>query len=487
MILSIFRNNSEIGRVKPNPSSELVQKKQAEDYIQLNFELDEYLHLEIGDYISFEKTNQLYRLNSLPKIRNVQKKYSYECRFEGRLHNLYKSKVFLNTPANKTYKDYKFSLTGTAQTLLELIVSNLNEDGYDFEVGGAEETEPITFDFNNWNCYEALNEIAGTFNIEWSVQDNILSFLPPTAQHTELLIVGRLSGLRELERDNVDADKVYTVVYGFGEKKNIPPRPTYDSIQLHENRLMFGADSKLESNVDLYGRRTQVKEFEIFPHYTGTVTSKDSFNEIYDTGIDFDINNQLAEGLTPKIKFLTGQCIGMTFEIIYTTATGRIKLQPMTDESGEYPNETISPNVGDTYTIIDIIMPDSYINAAETRLQERTQQYLDEHDHHRHVYNAHLDNYYVRERGLVLDIGDLIRIVDNNFNIDKLYEVKELIQSITNPYDYRIKFGDILPISLQYRLRLSNFTLEQQIYKINRSTVENTSITNINETTWQRL
>jgi uncharacterized membrane protein (UPF0127 family) len=66
MIYQIFRNNILVADIKPDDNSELSQKKQTEDVIRLNFSLTENVDIRIGDYISFEKTKQLYVINDRP-------------------------------------------------------------------------------------------------------------------------------------------------------------------------------------------------------------------------------------------------------------------------------------------------------------------------------------------------------------------------------------------------------------------------------------
>ena len=63
MFVNIYRNNIAVASVKPLDSSELSQQKQLEDLVRLNFELDTYIPLQIGDYIILDKTSQKYYLN----------------------------------------------------------------------------------------------------------------------------------------------------------------------------------------------------------------------------------------------------------------------------------------------------------------------------------------------------------------------------------------------------------------------------------------
>lgn len=490
MYYSIFRNNELVVSVKPDDTSELVQKKQTEDYIRLNFSLDSFIDIQIGDYISFAKTEQLYRLNKKPRVVETPRDYRYECIFEGSIHELKKTKVFLTT--NKDgggyYKDYKFPLTGNAETFLSFIVDNLNRTGEGYTVGKFKSTGTATIEFNNWTAFESCVQLSNELGFDWYLNGKELNFDEKGYNTAYTFQSGRKNGFLSLTRTRVDNANLETVVYGYGSTKNLPPRIadegiTYDSPLLTENRLAFvGVDgeSKLEANVDKYGVIEAVKEFDIKPERIGEVTAIDSENFLvfYDDTIDFDIEQQKLPGIKPKVIFLDGQLIGLTFDIAYDHATHQITMDTFNDETGEYPNEVIKAAVGDKYVFVDIIMPDSYIVEAQTRLQAATQQYLDDQSDALDLYEGIVDESFVEENEIVLDLGDIIRVVSGIFLIDNLYEIKELTQKVTQPSKYNIKFGNILPKSLLALLQQVQFNNEQSIYNIQKTTLTTNQVTN---------
>lgn len=505
MIYQIFRNNIEIVQVKPLNNSELSQKKQQEDLIRLNFELSTYVDLKIGDYIGYEQTGQIYTLNKPPRVIESPKKYQYECIFEGAIHSLKKTKVFLETPkiSGGNYRDYKFPLTGNAQTFLQFIVDNLNRNEGGYSIGTYKETETQTVTFNNWNAYEAIESISSLLNFSWYLDGKTLHFDEKGFDSTQLFRVGRKSGLISLTRTRIESEDVETVVYGYGSTQNLPARsgnePTYDSELLTENRLSFiGVDgeSKLEKNTDLFGSIEVVKEFNsIKPEYVGQVTSVDENNVqiFFDTNVDFDIEQYKLSGIKPKINFLNGSLIGLNFDITYDHSTNQFLLDLYSDESGSYPNNILKPAVGDNYIIFDIGMPSTYITDAQQRLKDATQEYLDEVSSVREFFEAVLDDEYIARLDITLSLGDLVRIVSSTFQIDNLYEIKELVQNINNPEVYKIKFGDVLPRNLLATLKNSNFVTQQEIFNIQSNTYSTTQInnqvTNIvgTETAWESL
>ena len=478
--------------VKPDASSELIQKRQSEDYIRLMFSLDTYVELNIGDYIYHSETRQLYYLNKKPKISEVAKLFKYECIFEGLIHELKKTKVFLQTlkTGGGYYQDYKFPLTGTSETFLDFIVQNLNRNSTGWSSGGFKITETKIIQFNNWNVFEAIAEISKELGFDWYLNGKTIHFTGPVYTSPRVFQVGRKVGLMELTRMRVENQNIETIVYGYGSSDNLPPRMNeegvyYDSEVLTENKLCFsGVDgmSKLEKNVNLFGRIESVQEFEIKPERIGIITDvfEDDFLSFKDTEIDFNINTQLISNTPAKINFLSGLLMGYEFKLSeYNDADKKITLISYEDQAGIVPNENLKPAVGDQYVLLDIIMPESYISAAETRLQESTQAYLDEKSKNLEYYEAQVDEEFMELFGISLVLGELIRIVSTSFQIDNVYEIKELTRNLIDTNKYTIRFGDAVPKSLLSEIKLLAFNTNQQLYNIQRTTYNSTEITNI--------
>jgi hypothetical protein len=504
MLYTIFRNNLKLCDIKPQDSSELVQKEQAEDYIRMSFVLDAYVDIRIGDFISY--FNQLYVINNTPQVVENRGNFQYECTFEGVIHSLKKTKCILTTNKGNggAYNDYKFSLTGTARTFLQFIVDNLNRNStQQYTVGTYKETSTETVDFNNWNVFEAIQELATKLAFNWFLEGTVLHFDSCTVQKPYVFMVGSLTGFTYLTRYKAQSSEMATIVYGYGSTENMPPRVadtgiTYDSELLTENRLSFvGVDgrSKLENNVDLLGRIESVQEFDtIKPSFLGSVTALgNTVNVFFDSSVDFDLNQYLLSGIVPKITFLSGLLSGQTFTIGFGYSTKQYTLDTLTDETGTYPNTSIHAAIGDTYTLFDVYMPQSYIETAQTKLQAATQEYLDAHSTPQVYYEASVDDRYIKMNNYTLQLGDYIRIVSGVFGLDAMFPIKELVRNITNPNNYSIKFGDILPQGFVYSLKNANFTNKQTIYNISKEIITTNEVTNQvtnivgSETEWQQI
>lgn len=483
MIYTIFRNNIKVASVKPLSSSDLVQKSEESDYIELNFELSEIIDFQVGDFIYYPQTNSKYSLNFLPNIANNAGKYEYTCVFQGELHNIEKVKCFLDTPktGGGFYRDYNFELTGSVKTLLTFIVDNLNREMSGFIAGDYIESTEQTISFNNFNVYQAIIAIQEAFSFTWRLEGKTLHFASKTSDYAYIFQVGRLRGFKSLERIKNDEKKITTVVYGYGNTENLPS--TYVGDGLYKKRLSFvGVDglSKLEKNVDKYGIIEDVQEFDIQPEFTGIVSGVDAdIRVFYASNVPFDINSYLIPNVLPTIKFITGNLSGTEFNVSYNTSNGAFTVDYVTEGEITYPNETIKIALNDQFKILNIGFPSEYITDAQTRLKAATQTYIDKYSNPLQYFEADIDDQYIQSNGIELKLYDTIRVVSPIFNLDALYSIQELTQNITNPSKYTIKFGDILPKNLITKLNIATFNTSNSITNVSNSTVNNTEIQNI--------
>ncbi|MBP6976984.1 MAG: hypothetical protein PHD61_05650 [Bacteroidales bacterium] len=129
---------------------------------------------------------------------------------------------------------------------------------------------------------------------------------------------------------------------------------------------------------------------DIYPKSSLTVVSKTTEYKFV-SNLDFDLNAKDGGGNTiyriarvdARLTFNSGNLSGYGFAIkSFTPGTNEIELIPFTEESGQdIPSLTGTSyqfNVGDTYVITEINMPESYVTTAEEDLLEWGQdQYLD--------------------------------------------------------------------------------------------------------------
>jgi hypothetical protein len=205
----------------------------------------------------------------------------------------------------------------------------------------------------------------------------------------------------------------------------------------------------LDQNVALYGVIEHTEIFDdIYPHRTGTVTSVDAGNvfRFYDTSMNFDINAQLLPGLPAKVVFNTGQLAGYEFEIsTYNDGTKEfVILKNMDERVLDIPNATIKPGIGDEYVIIDIEMPQTYIDTAENDLLQKALAFLDTKSTPQVSYQLVIDPIYMRDNSYHVTIGDEVWLEDAEFNVLRKIRVVNVTRNLINEYDYQVELADFV-------------------------------------------
>lgn len=190
-----------------------------------------------------------------------------------------------------------------------------------------------------------------------------------------------------------------------------------------------GGESFLQAIAEssMYGVREGVKIFEeIFPTWAGvaSIVGATDIYTFFDNSIDFDINDYLIPGSTAKIHFQTGNLAGYEFNLKrFDSGTGRFVISPARDSNNlEIPNANAAFKIatGDTYTILDITLPQAYIDAAERKLFQEVKNHLDNVSKLSVIYEVELDRIYLKnhpvDRGIIFEVGDTITLKDDDLS-----------------------------------------------------------------------
>src|SRR5690606_29255319 len=168
----------------------------------------------------------------------------------------------------------------------------------------------------------------------------------------------------------------------------------------------------------------------------------------------FDLNDQQIEGA--KIVFTSGELGGQEFEIAsYDHSTKAMRINRLEESEGYFlPNSTFSPKIGDKYKLVGIIMPESYIIAAENKVAEKTIEYAEKHSHPSVGFEIELDELELRRRGLVgqLNVGTWIHVVSQKLSVDRYLRITELSYPISNPSKITAKISDVVSYTLAERI-----------------------------------
>jgi len=179
------------------------------------------------------------------------------------------------------------------------------------------------------------------------------------------------------------------------------------------------------AEAESYGTREGVKIFEdIYPTWSGVASiigATDIFT-FFDNSIEFDINDHLVAGTTPKIHFQTGNLAGYEFNLKrFDAGNGKFVISPaMNSDNFEIPNSNNAFKIaeGDTFVILDITLPQSYIDFAERKLFQAVKEQLDKNCLPTILLEAELDRIYLKNnpvsRDIIFEVGDTLKIVDQD-------------------------------------------------------------------------
>lgn len=227
---------SEIVTFKPEGTSSQQKKVMGDNIVSLQFTLNQIINFNIGDWtIVFGEKYFLARSAVVTKTSTY--KYIYQMQMVSLQYDLSKAQ-YMFYDSNNELREGDFSVTGTADIFIDLLIKNVNRLNPGWTKGGVVATETKTITFSKEDCGSALAHIAKEFDTEYYISalmvhlDKIYNATPYRFQY------GDGKGLYEIKRQEVDNTSVITRLYVFGSDKNLPP--DYPSSRL---RLSGGYDN----------------------------------------------------------------------------------------------------------------------------------------------------------------------------------------------------------------------------------------------------
>ncbi|SUJ26558.1 Uncharacterised protein [Sphingobacterium spiritivorum] len=198
-----------------------------------------------------------------------------------------------------------------------------------------------------------------------------------------------------------------------------------------------------------YGLIEATQVFDnIYPQREGTVTAvvagDGNWDKFTDTSIDFDVNDYLLS--TPaKIAFNTGQLAGYEFPLkSYNHATKQFVIAQNTDDNLTLPTNLIRPAVGDKYILIDIRMPQAYVDAAESKLLAAAQAYYAKNSDPslNFTYSVECDPIWFRDQNVNVLLGNTVIIFDNDLGINGEIRIAAYKRDLQIPSKYELEISD---------------------------------------------
>lgn len=476
------------GNVTAVTRAEQKRTLMGEDIVTMTVESAVKLDFAIRDQITIFGSK--YFLNSLPKMpKNGKRKFTYELTWEGRQYDLLKP-LYLDLGVDGISISPDFSLTGDLEFFMNVLVNCANRvfGTGKWALGLCPETDTRTFTFSNEKCLAVLQRLCKeeNYNKEFEITEadgvctiNIKNTIGSTLN--TVYEYGKSKGLYNLTRETVSQKDIITRLYVFGANKNLASdyRGFSQRLKIPSVDLSYIEDS---AAINLYGIIEDVKIFDnIYPHRTGTITSLgSSVLEFIDSAMDFDLNAvdgsgntlYLIPGTTAKIHFNTGNLAGYEFQVSsYDHSTKKFTLQAFSDERGQpFPDENSSAfqfGTSDEYVILDIRLPQSYIDTAEAELLAAGTAYFNIVKQPRVQYSQTFDELYFKQLYAgqptqnAFSIGDSVNIKDADIGVDKAIRLKSFRRDVLRPYRYNLDLYDYNEEALVNKLVTSSYETQR--------------------------
>lgn len=463
--------------------------------ISCSFESPVVINFAIGDYLTYRgEVFYLYYTPSQTKSASsgsAQDAFEYDLVFNTVDVELQNCQLLDYVPYGNDYHyqpSPSFSFVGTAKTFAERIQANMNRDypGWTIDVYEGVETEEAEIQIDNTSCWNALVMINKEFGLNFLVTKRRVKIGYPEDSLNHTFYYGKDNGLYQITR-NVNADEaIVTRLYAYGGERNIPSdyNKRESDFSGKRNLMLPGyletGKSYIESkNISAYGVREYTQLFEdIYPSIAGVelpgigrideLVSAEQITEETETSgsfkvtiknIGFNIKDYLTSE-TATISMRSGSLVGYEFDIVEViqlkNGNYEITLNKSTRDNFQVPNAGQNLSMGDRFILLNIKMPDKYVEYAEDKLLNAATSYLAEHDHVTYTYDIGVDEIYMARNGNLHDLireGMRLPLYDADFGTD--YSI--IVQSLS------IKEGGAIPV---YEISLSDKPIASTIDKI---------------------
>jgi len=444
-------------------------------YVQLSFETAEQVDFKTGSYILYGgRKFEIISQKARPEYNATTGGYKYTPKFEARQNHMKRRKVFWLKGANA---EATFSDTAKLASFGNLIADNMNAflGTTDWKVAAvpddlAKQVKLVSFDADY--CWDAINTIAETFDVEWWTVENgdeiwiyfgKLEFGTP--ERFELGDV--VSSIPEQKGDNSNygtrfyvfgSTRNLTSDYASSEQGGVTNHISETRLHLPNGQQYIDAWTPLDPN-DIV---EQVAFFEdIYPKNTETVTSIETVERSMDDGTKFDAYvmvcadtpftpDDLIEGETIGAHFTSGSLNGWDFELSINESDfdKKFEIIAQTQDSGEerpiiIPNESLHPEPGDTFVLTGVNLPEERIREAEQELLEAGKSWAAKNSSDTDVYPCPTNPVYCQENDKNYDVGQKVLLVGPRFGEQgRLSRIQGYEKKLYNEYIATYTVGD---------------------------------------------
>lgn len=518
-ITQITKRNGETIQLNTNEpfcfvkEATLTSSLMGDDYISLKIVSANWLSFAKGDKITIGGKEYSIRATTTREVVS-EGYYNYEPVFYGVMYDLMKT-IYRNCDKYGKSDKSTFDLTYTIKEFVQVLIYNMERDYpglWKFDVDNCPDTEAKTIQFSGVNCLQALQTLCNSeqFNLEFQItQDKGVRTIhigkfgkrinPPSG--ADFFEWGKGNGLYNLKEQKIDDKAIITRLWAEGGTTNIRSnyREYSERLQLpypqrknqYEHILSDGTIVKVGTETigiaddakryiedaelrDKIGSEEDVKTYDnIYPTRTGTVTAvvADDICAFIDDTMDFDLNKKddkgtvyLVDGTSAKITFTSGRLAGQQFELEakggYNHETKKFRIIPFTDNRGltipsAETQDAYRIEVGNTYKITDIYLPESYEQKAEEALWYAAMEDFKTATQAKAQYTLTLDRlYFLQELSRdtdtsVFEVGDYVPVKDTRFGIEKQMRIQKVTRNLLLEQDYQITLADTTAVSIQ--------------------------------------
>ena len=294
-----------------------------------------------------------------------------------------------------------FSFIGTPQTFAERIQANMDRDypgEWIISVHESVSAEEIEIEIDNVSCWNALVMINKKWGLNFSISGKNVKIGYPEEVLDHTFYYGKDNGLYQIERVFNTDEAIVTRLYAYGGERNIPSgyNKRESDFSGKTNLMLPGylttGKSYIESDSKaIYGIREYSIVFEdIYPSISGQelpgmgrideLVSSDQITSATETtetfkvvikNIGFNIKDHLTTE-TATISMKSGSLVGYEFEIVDVSqlenGNYELTLNKSNRDNFIVPNTGQNLAPGDRFVLLNITMPDEYVEYAEQKV-----------------------------------------------------------------------------------------------------------------------
>lgn len=454
-------------------SATIYNTLMADHYIELEFEHNEILDLPKGIYVLYKGRKYETLSKHIPESTNIG--YKYTIQFYAQQHQMQLCRLFWLAGAQR---EVTFQDTTTLASFAQLIADNMNAfQGVEKWVVGSipdEYAEPKKLvSFDGTSCWDAIKDIASTFECEWWVEDNIsqitLNF--GKCENGDYAIFAEGDVVSQFPAPTRGVDTLYgTRFFVFGGTRNIP-EDYYDAEIGGETNHISEKRLHLPSGIEYIDAFADMKQSEVveqvviledvFPKNEETVTSVEIVKREIIEGEQNDVYVMYCADTpfipnddtildTLGVTFTSGSLQGREFEISVKKNNWDKKFEiiAQTENAGGgtpliIPNKDLCPKAGDTFILTGVKLPDDRVRDAEDELLGKGREIAIKRSHDTNVYECPTNAVYCANNGCNYELGQKVLLRGNRFGaLGRQSRIQGYQKKLWNEFEAVYTVGD---------------------------------------------